>query len=60
MTMIEAAEQVSEHYKISRAAQDAYALQSQRRTAQAQAEGRFRTRSCRCRRWYVSVMRRRP
>jgi acetyl-CoA C-acetyltransferase len=41
MAMIETAEQVSEHYRISREAQDAYALQSQQRTAQAQAEGRF-------------------
>ena len=41
MSMIETAEQVSEHYKIGREAQDAYALQSQQRTAQAQAQGRF-------------------
>jgi acetyl-CoA C-acetyltransferase len=42
MTMIETAEQVSEYYGISREAQDFYALQSQQRTAQAQAEGRFK------------------
>jgi len=42
MTMIETAEQVSEHYRVSRDAQDQYALQSQQRIAQAQAEGRFR------------------
>jgi len=42
MTMIETAEQVSAHYGISREAQDLYALQSQQRTAKAQAEGRFK------------------
>jgi acetyl-CoA C-acetyltransferase len=41
MTMLETAEQVSDRYGISREAQDEYALQSQQRTAQAQAEGRF-------------------
>jgi acetyl-CoA C-acetyltransferase len=41
MTMIETAETVAERYRISREAQDAYALRSQQRTAQAQAENRF-------------------
>jgi acetyl-CoA C-acetyltransferase len=41
MTMIETAEQVAARYNISRETQDAYALQSQQRIAQAQAEGRF-------------------
>jgi acetyl-CoA C-acetyltransferase len=41
MTMIETAEQVADRYHISREAQDEYALQSQQRTAQGQAEGRF-------------------
>ncbi|HKE95138.1 MAG TPA: acetyl-CoA C-acyltransferase, partial [Povalibacter sp.] len=40
MTMIETAEIVAERYGVSREAQDEYALQSQQRTAQAQAEGR--------------------
>jgi len=40
-SMIETAELVAERYHISREAQDEYALQSQQRTAQAQAEGRF-------------------
>ena len=40
-SMIETAEIVAERYGISRAAQDEYALQSQLRTAQAQAEGRY-------------------
>jgi acetyl-CoA C-acetyltransferase len=40
-SMIETAEVVAERYHVSREAQDAYALQSQQRTAQAQAEGRF-------------------
>ncbi|MDP3660493.1 acetyl-CoA C-acyltransferase [Phenylobacterium sp.] len=40
-TMIETAEVVADRYGISREAQDEYALQSQQRTAQAQAEGRF-------------------
>jgi acetyl-CoA C-acetyltransferase len=41
MTMIETAEIVAERYGISREAQDEYALQSQQRTAQAQADGRY-------------------
>jgi acetyl-CoA C-acetyltransferase len=41
MAMIETAEIVSVRYKVSREAQDEYALQSQQRTAQGQAEGRF-------------------
>ncbi|HUN52783.1 MAG TPA: acetyl-CoA C-acyltransferase [Candidatus Sulfotelmatobacter sp.] len=41
MSMLETAEVVSARYKVSREAQDEYALQSQQRTAQAQAEGRF-------------------
>jgi acetyl-CoA C-acetyltransferase len=41
ITMIETAEIVADKYGISREAQDAYALQSQQRTAQAQAEGRY-------------------
>jgi len=41
ISMIETAEVVAERYGISREAQDEYALQSQQRTAQAQAEGRF-------------------
>src|ERR1700761_2096783 len=40
-SMIETAEVVAERYKVSREAQDEYALQSQQRTAQAQAEGRY-------------------
>ncbi len=39
--MIETAEIVAERYSISREAQDAYALQSQQRTAEAQSAGRF-------------------
>lgn len=39
--MIETAEVVAERYGISRQAQDEYALQSQQRTAEAQAAGRF-------------------
>lgn len=39
--MIETAELVAERYGISRAAQDEYALQSQQRTAAAQAAGKF-------------------
>ncbi|WP_323039013.1 acetyl-CoA C-acyltransferase [Gemmobacter sp.] len=39
--MIDTAENVATRYGISRAAQDAYGLESQRRTAIAQAEGRF-------------------
>ncbi|GAA4532609.1 acetyl-CoA C-acyltransferase [Chelativorans composti] len=41
MTMIETAEIVAERYGVSREAQDEYALQSQQRTAAAQAAGRF-------------------
>ena len=41
MSMIETAELVAQRYGVSREAQDAYALQSQQRTAQAQSEGRF-------------------
>ena len=41
VSMIETAEVVGERYNISRDAEDEYALQSQQRTAQAQAEGRF-------------------
>jgi acetyl-CoA C-acetyltransferase len=41
MSMLETAEVVSKRYGISRDRQDEYALQSQQRTAQAQAEGRF-------------------
>ena len=41
MTMLETAEVVAARYGISREAQDEYALQSQQRTAQAQAEGRL-------------------
>ena len=41
MSMIETAEIVASRYSISREAQDEYALQSQQRTAAAQAEGRF-------------------
>ncbi|WOH75634.1 acetyl-CoA C-acyltransferase [Bradyrhizobium sp. NDS-1] len=41
VSMIETAEIVAERYGISREAQDEYALQSQLRTARAQAESRF-------------------
>ncbi len=41
MSMLETAEIVAERYGISREAQDAFALQSQQRTAAAQAAGRF-------------------
>ena len=41
MQMIETAEIVAQRYGISREAQDAYAYQSQQRTAAAQASGRF-------------------
>jgi acetyl-CoA C-acetyltransferase len=41
MTMIETAETVADRYGISREAQDEYALRSQKRTAEAQAAGRF-------------------
>jgi acetyl-CoA C-acetyltransferase len=41
MSMLETAEIVAERYNISRDAQDEYALQSQQRTAAAQAAGKF-------------------
>jgi acetyl-CoA C-acetyltransferase len=41
ISMIETAEIVAERYGVSRDAQDEYSLQSQQRTAQAQAEGRY-------------------
>lgn len=41
MPMIDTAEMVAKRYGIGREAQDAYALESQRRTAAAQAAGRF-------------------
>jgi acetyl-CoA C-acetyltransferase len=41
LSMIETAEIVAQRYGVSRAAQDAYALQSQQRTARAQAAGLF-------------------
>jgi len=41
MPMIDTAEVVARRYRISRELQDAYALQSQRRTAAAQAAGSF-------------------
>jgi acetyl-CoA C-acetyltransferase len=41
MTMIETGEIVAERYGISRERQDAYALESQKRTAAAQAAGRY-------------------
>jgi acetyl-CoA C-acetyltransferase len=41
MSMLETAEVVAERYRISRERQDEFALQSQRRTARAQAEGCF-------------------
>jgi len=41
MAMIETAELVSQRYGVSRDAQDAYALQSQQRTAAAYAAGRY-------------------
>jgi acetyl-CoA C-acetyltransferase len=41
MSMLETAEVVADRYGVSREAQDAYALQSQQRTAQAQSDGRF-------------------
>ena len=42
MTMLETAEIVADRYGVSRDAQDEYALQSQRRTAEAQDAGRYR------------------
>jgi acetyl-CoA C-acetyltransferase len=41
MSMLETAENVAARYDIGREAQDEYALQSQKRTAQAQEAGRF-------------------
>ena len=41
MTMLETAETVAQRYGIGREAQDEYALQSQKRTAEAQAAGKF-------------------
>lgn len=41
MSMLETAEVVAERYAVSREAQDEYALQSQKRTAEAQAAGRY-------------------
>ncbi|HQT65021.1 MAG: acetyl-CoA acetyltransferase [Acidocella sp. 20-57-95] len=41
MTMIETADNVAKRYKVSREAQDEYALESQRRTAAGQQAGRF-------------------
>src|SRR5580704_5777189 len=41
MTMIETAEIVAERYQVTRQRQDEYAVQSQQRTAAAQAAGRF-------------------
>jgi acetyl-CoA C-acetyltransferase len=41
MPMLQTADNVAKHYKISREIQDEYALQSQQRTAAAQAAGRF-------------------
>jgi acetyl-CoA C-acetyltransferase len=41
MAMLDTAEVVAKRYQISRERQDAYALSSQRRTAAAQAAGRF-------------------
>jgi acetyl-CoA C-acetyltransferase len=41
MSMLETAETVAARYGVSRDAQDAYALQSQQRTAAAQAAGKF-------------------
>ncbi len=41
MSMIETAEVVADRYRLSREVQDAYALESQKRTAAAQEAGRF-------------------
>ena len=41
MTMLETAEIVADRYNVSREAQDKYAVESHRRTAAAQAAGRF-------------------
>ena len=42
MPMIDTADVVAERYRISRGAQDAYALESQRRMAAAQGAGLFK------------------
>jgi len=42
MQMVDTAETVAKRYNISRDAQDEYALESQRRTASAQAEGKLK------------------
>ena len=49
LTMIETADIVAERYSISREAQDIFAAESQRRTAAAQAAGRFRDEIIACR-----------
>jgi acetyl-CoA C-acetyltransferase len=41
MPMLQTADNVAKHYKISREAQDEYSLQSQQRVAAAQAAGKF-------------------
>lgn len=41
MTMLETAQNVADRFGITRSMQDAYAAESQQRTARAQAEGRF-------------------
>lgn len=41
MPMIDTADNVAARYGVARAAQDAYAVESQRRTAEAQATGKF-------------------
>jgi acetyl-CoA C-acetyltransferase len=41
MPMLQTADNVAKHYKISREAQDEYSLSSQQRTAAAQAAGKF-------------------
>jgi acetyl-CoA acetyltransferase family protein len=41
MPMLQAAEFMAKKYRVSREAQDRYALESQHRTAEAQAQGRF-------------------
>jgi len=41
MPMLQTADNVAKHYKVSRQAQDEYSLQSQQRVAAAQAAGRF-------------------
>ena len=41
MAMIETADNVAERYQVTRAAQDAYALESQKRTAAGQKAGKF-------------------